>query len=85
MTNQNTTSPNWENIGVTKIDEVTSSFQGEITNIFKKYPTKYFTQMDFVTNLNKSNPFVNKTLRTLLDKKVIIRKRVGNKYHYKLA
>ena len=84
MTNT-TTNPNWENLGVTKIDEVTSSFQTEVTNIFRKYPQKYFTQGDFVTNLNKSNPFVNKTLRTLIDKKIIVRKRVGNKYFYKLS
>ena len=84
MTQTNTTDK-WENLGVTKIDEVTSSFQSEITNIFKKYPQRYFTQMDFVTNLNKSNPFVNKTLRTLLEKKIVIRKRVGNKYFYKLS
>ena len=84
MTNT-TTNPNWENLGVTKIDEVTSSFQQVLLDIFKKYPQKYFSQPQFVENLDKSNPFVNKTLRTLLDKKVIIRKRVGNKYHYKLA
>ena len=85
MTNQNTTSPNWENLGVTKIEEVTSSFQQVLLDIFKKYPQKYFSQPQFVENLDKSNPFVNKTLRTLLEKKIVIRKRVGNKYFYKLS
>jgi hypothetical protein len=86
MTNQNTTSPNWDNLGVTKIDEVESgSFTQTLKDIFVKNPTKFYTQKDFVEHLNKSNPFVNKTLRTLLEKKVISRKRVGSKYFYKLS
>jgi len=84
MTNQNTTSPNWENLGVTKIEEVTSSFQQVLLDIFKKYPQKYFSQPQFVENLDKSNPFVNKTLRTMIEKQLIIRKRVGNRFYYKL-
>ena len=84
MTNQNTTSPNWENLGVTKIEEVTSSFQQVLLDIFKKYPQKYFSQPHFVENLDKSNPFVHKTLRTMIEKQLIIRKRVGNRFYYKL-
>ena len=84
MTNQNTTSPNSENMGVTKIEEVTSSFQQVLLDIFKKYPQKYFSQPQFVENLDKSNPFVNKTLRTMIEKQLIIRKRVGNRFYYKL-
>ena len=57
----------------------------EVLAVFVQYKNKFFTQTDFVKALNKSNPFVNKTLRKLCDLKKITRQRSGNKFYYKLA
>ena len=57
----------------------------EVLTVFEQYPAKFFTQTDFVKALDKSNPFVNKTLRKLCDLNKIDRKRSGNKFYYKLS
>jgi len=85
MTNQNTTD-RFQNRGITNIEEQgMSSTTEEVLGIFKKYPTKYFTQKDFVEGMGKSNPFINKILRTLVEKKKILRSRSGNKFFYKVS
>jgi len=72
-------------IGTTKIEEQTGDFSREVLSVFKAYPERYFTQKDFVEAMNKSNPFVNKTLRKLDETNKVTRVRSGNKFFYKLA
>ena len=75
----------FESLGTTKIEESAGTFQSEVLSVFQTYPDKYFTQTDFVKALNKSNPFVNKTLRGLCDKGLIRRERSSNKFYYRLV
>jgi len=53
--------------------------------IFNAYPDSYFTQRDFVTRLNKSNPFINHQLHKLLSGNIIERIGTRRKYFYRLA
>ncbi len=75
----------FEQLGTTDIEEQAGEFQVECMSVFITYPKLWFTQMHFVTGMGKSNPFVNKTLRSLEEKHLIKRERRGSKYHYQLV
>jgi len=76
------TTKKFESVGVTHIEE-TSVTKKEIKEIFSKYNEKYFTQKQFVTGLSKSNPYVNKILRSLVSEKFITFLTVGKTKFYK--
>ncbi len=76
------TTKKFESVGVTHIEE-TSVTKKEIKEIFSKYSEKYFTQKQFVTGLSKSNPYVNKILRSLVSEKFITFRTVGKTKFYK--
>ena len=56
----------------------------EIKKIFLKYKEKFFTQRMFVEGLEKSNPYINKLLRKLVEEEVISFRQVGRTKFYKL-
>lgn len=56
----------------------------EIKKIFEKYSEKFFTQRMFVEGLEKSNPYINKLLRKLVEEGVISFRQVGRTKFYKL-
>jgi predicted transcriptional regulator len=72
-------------LGVTEISVDISENTEKVLAVFVKYPTKFFTQKNFVEGLNKSNPWINKILRRLTDAKIITRSRNGNKFYYTKA
>lgn len=72
-------------IGTTEIKESENSIIGTMRAIFELYPNKYYTQKDFVTHLNRTNPFVNKNLHKLMEQGVIERIKVTNRFHYRLV
>jgi len=78
------TTKSFENVGLTNIEE-TSTTKKEMKEIFQKYSEKYFTQKMFVVGLTKSNPYINKILRSLVSEKFITFKTVGKtKFYIKL-
>ena len=84
MTNKNISNilSKFETVGTKEIKESEESMTGVMRAIFEKQPTTWFTQKDFVTNLNKSNPFVNKTLHRLIEQNVIRRVKSGYRFFY---
>jgi len=75
----------FDKVGTTDIVAMDSEVKVTMVSIFKQYPSKYFTQKDFVKGINRSNPYVNKVLRSLVEEKVITRSKGNGKYHYRLA
>jgi len=74
----------FSNLGVEEISNVGSETFDSMIQIFKSYPNKFFTQKDFVKGLNKSNPYVNKILRKLVENKVILKSKGNGRYYYRL-
>tara|TARA_Y100001936_G_C15648344_1_gene445102 strand:+ start:291 stop:539 length:249 start_codon:yes stop_codon:yes gene_type:complete len=75
------TTKSFENVGLTHIEE-SSETRKEMKEIFEKYSQKYFTQKMFVSGLQKSNPYINKILRSLVEEKFITFKTVGRTKFY---
>ncbi len=73
----------FEQVGSKEITESEDSIISIMSAVFKQQPATWFTQKDFVTNLNKSNPFVNKTLHKLMEQDKIERVKSGNKFYYR--
>ena len=83
MTNKETIEK-FAKVGTTEIVE-DNELEVTILTIFKTYPKQFFTQPQLVKGLNKSNPFINKLLRRLVENKKLTRIRQGNKFYYKLV
>ena len=75
----------FQKMGTTKIEETTSDTEKEILIVLRENPSKHYTQPEFVEGLGKSNPFINKTLRKLVEKGLVERKKGGNKWFYKIS
>ena len=75
----------FQKMGTTKIEETTSDTEKEILLVLRENPNKFYTQPDFVEGLGKSNPFVNKILRRLVERKLVHREKSGNKWFYKIS
>lgn len=84
MTTENVVE-SFSKVGSEEIIALDSEVKVTMVSIFKKYPSKYFTQKDFVKGIGRSNPYVNKILRQLTADKVIVRSKGNGKYHYRLA
>lgn len=83
-TTSNDQTKQFENLGTEEISNVGSETKESMIQIFKSYPNKFFTQKDFVKGLNKSNPYVNKILRMLVEEKVIMKSKSNGRYYYRL-
>ncbi len=70
-------------LGTTEVSSVTNDTFDSMSQVFTEYPNKFFTQDDFVKQLNKSNPFINHQLHKLLKSKFILREGSKRKYFYK--
>ncbi len=74
----------FKNVGSEEISLVENETIEVMRSIFKEYPSKYFTQKEFVSGLKKSNPFINHQLHKLLETNYIVRKGTKRLYHYQL-
>jgi len=70
----------FENVGQAEVSVEQNETIESMRVVFTTYPKNYFTQLDFVKHLNKSNPFINHQLHKLLAENFI--KRVGTKRKY---
>ena len=71
----------FNDLGKTEISEVQlGQVEENIKSVFLAYPTKYFTQKDFVGVLGKSNPRIHHGLMKLMKENVITR--IGSKRQY---
>ncbi len=71
-------------VGTSEIVE-DNELEVTILTIFQTYPKQFFTQPQLVKGLDRSNPFINKILRRLVEKKKLNRVRQGNKFYYNLS
>ena len=73
-------------LGTTEIRAEVGEDTMNVLNVFTKYPDRFYTQKDFVQELGKSNPWINKILNRLVTSNIVTRtKGVSNKFHYQLA
>jgi len=76
----------FKEVGRTEVSsEETSELGSTIEDVFKSYPSQWFTQKDFVTLLKRWNGVINNHLRRLLKDGTIIRQGSHRKYYYQLA
>ena len=71
------------NLGSEEVNTIGNDSYESMKIVFTEYPSKFFTQDDFVKSLNKSNPFINHQLHKLLKEKFIFREGSKRKYFYK--
>jgi len=72
---------NFAELGRTEIPQVQlGEVEENIENVFVAYPTRYFTQQEFVQVLGKSNARINRALHKLMSSNVCTR--IGSKSRY---
>mgnify|MGYP001973388971 CR=1 FL=1 len=69
-------------IGTTTLPTTTSRTSMVLKELFKNNPKTYYTQAELVQEYNKSNPCINKILRTLLEQGVVGRTKVNGRFYY---
>jgi len=79
----------FKNVGTSEIPEEGSSAREIILSVLTEYPSQWFTQKDFVTNLKEvtnighSNPFINGILRKLAKAEQITVEKRGRRVYYR--